>query len=104
MASAGNVQVTRLTPRDRELARRLFATMAEVFGQRSEWLSDDYLDRLLTRTEVVASALGHADARMTEQHYAHLAPSHVAQLIRDNLPQLGATPSKKPRKVTRLRV
>jgi len=53
--------------------------------------------------QVVASALGHADARMTEKHYAHLAPSHVAQLIRDNLPPMGGTPSKKARKVTRLR-
>jgi integrase len=53
--------------------------------------------------QVVASALGHADARMTEKHYAHLAPSHVAQLIRDNLPQLGAASPKKARKIARLR-
>lgn len=53
--------------------------------------------------QVVASALGHADARMTEKHYAHLAPSHVAQLIRDNLPQMGAGAPKKARKVSRLR-
>jgi integrase len=54
--------------------------------------------------QVVASALGHADARMTEKHYAHLAPSHVAQLIRDNLPQLSDARPKRGRKVTRLRV
>lgn len=54
--------------------------------------------------QVVASALGHADARMTEKHYAHLAPSHVAQLIRDSLPQMGVAAPKKARKVTRLRV
>jgi integrase len=54
--------------------------------------------------QVVASALGHADARMTEKHYSHLAPSHVAQLIRDNLPSLGGpVPPRKARKVTRLR-
>jgi site-specific recombinase XerD len=53
--------------------------------------------------QVVASALGHADARMTEKHYAHLAPSHVAQLIRDNLPPLSGAAAKKRRKVTRLR-
>jgi hypothetical protein len=28
---------------------------------------------------VVAAQLGHADTRMTEKHYAHLAPSYVAQ-------------------------
>src|SRR5262249_31806227 len=45
--------------------------------------------------QVVGSALGHADTRMTEKHYAHLAPSHVAQMIRDNLPEIGgATPRK----------
>lgn len=54
--------------------------------------------------QVVASALGHADARMTEKHYAHLAPSHVAQLIRENVPSLGgAVPPRKSRKVTRIR-
>jgi integrase len=53
--------------------------------------------------QVVASALGHADARMTEKHYAHLAPSHVALLIRDNLPPLSPDAARKPRKVRRLR-
>jgi hypothetical protein len=32
---------------------------------------------------------GHADTRMTEKHYAHLAPSYVAQAIRANFPRLG---------------
>ena len=38
---------------------------------------------------VVAAQLGHADTRMTEKHYAHLAPSYVAQTIRANFPVLG---------------
>lgn len=38
---------------------------------------------------VVAAQLGHADTRMTEKHYAHLAPSYVAQAIRANFPVLG---------------
>jgi integrase len=38
---------------------------------------------------VIASQLGHADTRMTEKHYAHLAPSYVAQTIRANFPKLG---------------
>ena len=33
--------------------------------------------------------LGHADARMTERHYAHLVPSHVTQVIRATMPKLG---------------
>ena len=37
---------------------------------------------------VIAAQLGHADTRMTEKHYAHLAPSHIAQTIRANFPVL----------------
>lgn len=38
---------------------------------------------------VIATVLGHADTRMTEKHYAALAPSYVADTIRANLPKLG---------------
>jgi integrase len=38
---------------------------------------------------VIAAQLGHADTRMTEKHYAHLAPSYLAQTIRANFPVLG---------------
>jgi integrase len=38
---------------------------------------------------VIAANLGHADTRMTERHYAHLIPSHVAQIIRATMPKLG---------------
>ena len=37
---------------------------------------------------VIAAQLGHADTRMTEKHYAHLAPSYIAQTIRANFPIL----------------
>jgi integrase len=37
---------------------------------------------------VVAAQLGHADTRMTEKHYAHLAPNYIAQTIRANFPRL----------------
>lgn len=45
----------------------------------------------------VANALGHKDTRMVEKHYAHLAPSHVADAIRANLPTFGITADKKVR-------
>lgn len=38
---------------------------------------------------VIAAQLGHADTRMTERHYAHLAPSYVADTVRTALPSLG---------------
>ena len=38
---------------------------------------------------VIAAQLGHQDTRMTEKHYAHLAPSYVADTIRAQFPRLG---------------
>jgi integrase len=38
---------------------------------------------------VIAAQLGHADTRMTEKHYAHLAPNYVADTVRAALPPLG---------------
>jgi hypothetical protein len=40
---------------------------------------------------VIAEQLGHADTRMTEKHYAHLASSYVANTIRAHFPRLGIT-------------
>jgi integrase len=40
---------------------------------------------------VIAAQLGHSDTRMTEKHYAHLAPSYVAETIRAHFPTLGIT-------------
>ena len=39
---------------------------------------------------VVAKNLGHADTRMVEKHYGHLAPSYVADAIRAAAPRFGA--------------
>jgi hypothetical protein len=36
---------------------------------------------------VVAKNLGHADTRMVEKHYGHLAPSYVADAIRAGAPR-----------------
>jgi integrase len=38
---------------------------------------------------VVAHNLGHGDTRMTEKHYAHLAPSYIAETIRKLSPAFG---------------
>ena len=35
---------------------------------------------------VIARQLGHSDTRMAERHYAHLAPSYVADAIRAGNP------------------
>lgn len=49
---------------------------------------------------VIAAQLGHADTRMTERHYAHLAPSYVADTVRAAFGDLGLAP---PSNVTPLR-
>jgi integrase len=38
---------------------------------------------------VIAAQLGHADTRITERHYAHLAPNYVTDTIRGAFPDLG---------------
>lgn len=38
---------------------------------------------------IIAEQLGHADTRVTEKHYAHPAPSYVADTIRAYFPNLG---------------
>jgi integrase len=42
---------------------------------------------------VVAQNMGHADTRMVEKHYGHLAPSYVAEAIRAGAPRFGTEAS-----------
>jgi integrase len=44
---------------------------------------------------LVARNLGHADTRMVEKHYGHLAPSYVVDAIRAGAPKFGFVPDKK---------
>jgi integrase len=44
---------------------------------------------------VVARNLGHADTRMVERHYGHLAPSYIADAIRAGAPRFGFKPNTK---------
>lgn len=48
-----------------------------------------YLAMRNTPLAVIASQLGHADTRMTEKHYAHLASSYISDTIRAKFPKLG---------------
>jgi integrase len=43
---------------------------------------------------VVARNLGHADTRMVEKHYGHLAPSYIVDAIRAGAPRFGFKPDK----------
>jgi integrase len=53
--------------------------------------------------QVIAEALGHADTRVTQKHYAHLLPSYVADTIRANLPEFGTETEKVIRLATKRR-
>jgi integrase len=44
---------------------------------------------------VIAKQLGHSNTKVTEKHYAHLAPNYVADMIRAGAPRFGFKPSKK---------
>ena len=44
---------------------------------------------------VVGKNLGHADTRMVERHYGHLAPSYIADEVRKGAPRFGLKPEKK---------
>jgi integrase len=44
---------------------------------------------------IVARNLGHANTRMCEAHYSHLAPSYVTEAIRAHAPRFGFTADKK---------
>jgi hypothetical protein len=50
---------------------------------------------------VVAKNIGHADTRMVEKHYGHLAPSFIADAIRAGAPRYRVKDDK--RKVVPLR-
>jgi hypothetical protein len=41
--------------------------------------------------QVIAAVLGHSDTRITHKHYAHLMPSYIADIIKQNLPDFGKT-------------
>jgi integrase len=55
-------------------------------------LRHTYASRLVMRgvpLAVIAAQLGHADTRMVEKHYGHLAPSYVADTVRAAFGSLG---------------
>ena len=70
-------------------------TTAEVAGLRPvsfHMLRHTYGSQLAMQgvpLNVIAAQLGHADTRITERHYAHLATSYVAETVRERLPRFG---------------
>lgn len=44
---------------------------------------------ILRRSPPCPTRLGHSVTRVTEKHYDHLSPSHVADMLRADLPRIG---------------
>jgi integrase len=62
-------------------------------GLRHTWASHAVMNGVPLL--VVAKNLGHADTRMVEKHYGHLAPSYIADAIRAHAPRFGFKPDSK---------
>jgi integrase len=60
-------------------------------GLRHTWASHAVMNRVPLL--VIAKNLGHADTRMVEKHYGHLAPSYIAHAIRAGAPRFGMVES-----------
>ena len=78
----------------REACRGAKITPAISFhGLRHTWASHAIMNG--APLMVVARNLGHADTRMVERHYGHLAPSYIADAIRAAAPKFGIKPARK---------
>jgi integrase len=77
----------------REACERAKITPLGFNQLRHTWASHAVMSG--TPLLVVARNLGHTSTKMVESHYAHLAPSYVANAIREGAPRFGVTPDKK---------
>jgi aminoglycoside 3-N-acetyltransferase I len=68
------MRTQRLTAADREVARRLFGLMAEVFEEPARPLADAYLDRLLAGTDFWVIAAFGDDGEILGGLTAHTLP------------------------------
>jgi integrase len=75
----------------REACEHASIKNASFHTLRHTWASLSVMNG--TPLMVVAKNLGHADTRMVEKHYGHLAPSFVAEAIRAGAPRFGLKPS-----------
>jgi len=67
------------------------APQISFHGLRHTWASHAVMNGVPLL--VVAKNLGHADTRMVEKHYGHLAPSYIADAIRAGAPRFGMVES-----------
>jgi integrase len=78
-------------PMSRACARAKIDPPISFHGLRHTWASLSVMGGVPLM--VVGKNLGHADTRMVEKHYGHLAPSYVADAIRQHAPRFGKVSS-----------
>jgi integrase len=82
-----------LRPMAGAVARAKIKPAISFHGLRHTWASLAVMGGMPLM--VVARNLGHADTRMVERHYGHMAPDFVADAIRKSAPRFGFTPDPK---------
>lgn len=70
--------------------RARIGTPITFHGLRHTWASHSVMNGVPLM--IVAKNMGHADTRMVEKHYGHLAPSYIADAIRKGAPRFGRGP------------
>jgi integrase len=80
-----------LRPMAEAVTRAKIAPPISFHGLRHTWASHAVMNGVPLL--VVAKNLGHADTRMVERHYGHLAPSFIADAIRAGAPRFGVVES-----------
>jgi integrase len=81
-----------LRPMAEAVKRAKIKPVISFHGLRHTWASHAVMNGMPLM--VVARNLGHADTRMVEKHYGHLAPSYVADEIRKSAPRFGVETAK----------
>jgi len=82
-----------IRPMEETVARTKISPPISFHGLRHTWASHAVMNGMPLM--VVARNLGHADTRMVEKHYGHLAPSYVADAVRKSAPRFGFISDKK---------
>lgn len=95
------LRVRRLTPADRDLARRVFAMMVETFGEEPRPLGEAYLDLILSRPDFWALAALDGDV-IVGGLTAHTLPMTRAEESEIFIYDLAVRPDRQRRGVGRL--
>ena len=82
-----------IRPMEKAVAQAKISPSISFHGLRHTWASHAVMNGMPLM--VVARNLGHADTRMVEKHYGHLAPTYVADAIRKSAPKFKFEPNRR---------